>query len=57
MLSEVTINSTATSMFLDLLDVYQRNNIMIPRKDQQFIRKCLMEFVAIIGDHYGRKDQ
>lgn len=57
MFDDVTAYSTATRLFLDLLDVYQRKGIVIPRKDQQLIRKCLVEFVKIVGAHYdGEKD-
>lgn len=52
MLDDVTVYSTATRLFLDLLDVYQRKGIMIPRKDHQLIRQCLIEFVSVVGRHY-----
>ena len=57
MFDDVTAYSTATRLFLDLLDVYQRKGIVIPRKDQPLIRKCLIEFVKVVGAHYdGEKD-
>lgn len=52
MLDDVTVYSTATRLFLDLLDVYQRKGINVPRKDQQLIRKCMIDFVATVGRHY-----
>lgn len=57
MLSEVTIISTGTRLFLDLLDVLQRQNIRIPRRDQQLIRKAIIELVTIVGRHYDHGDE
>ena len=57
MLSDVTIYSTSTRLFLDLLDVYQRAGITIPRKEQPLIRNALTDFVRIVGRHYdGEED-
>lgn len=57
MLDDLTIASTATRVFLDILDVYQRKGISIPRKDQRLVRKCLVEFITVVGRHYDHDSE
>lgn len=56
-MEDVTVYSTATRLFLDLMDVYERNGVHIPRKDQPLVRTALVELIRIVGNHYDRTDQ
>lgn len=51
-MNELTLNSTAINIFLDIMGMFEREGIIIPEEDRPAIRKCITDLIRIIGKHY-----